>query len=241
MGEARRRGDGQALLARPGDQADDVGRPRARARASAEPEPEPAPEPAPAAAPAPPPALAPLLPVFRALESELDGISARTGKSPFALDAAARARLAFASSSTAEPVAVQAKALSEAACLAARAACEGRDDLLGAVALGAVVARYADWHGGALSDDAFARRLRAMADALAAAGAGAGARRAGVALRRAARGGAGAGAGARPPPTARTPRRRRCPRAGPRRGTRSRAASTAYHESSGATRRARPT
>ena len=50
----------------------------------------------PAAAPAPPPALAPLLPVFRALESELDGISARTGKSPFALDAAARARLAFA-------------------------------------------------------------------------------------------------------------------------------------------------
>ena len=61
-----------------------------------EPEPEPAPEPAPAAAPAPPPALAPLLPVFRALESELDGISARTGKSPFALDAAARARLAFA-------------------------------------------------------------------------------------------------------------------------------------------------
>ena len=70
------------------------------------------------------------------------------------------------SSSTAEPVAVQAKALSEA-CLAARAACEGRDDLLGAVALGAVVARYADWHGGALSDDAFARRLRAMADALA--------------------------------------------------------------------------
>ena len=70
------------------------------------------------------------------------------------------------SSSTAEPVAVQAKALSEA-CLAARAACEGRDDLLGAVALGAAVARYADWHGGALSDDAFARRLRAMADALA--------------------------------------------------------------------------
>ena len=61
-----------------------------------EPEPEPAPEPAPAAAPAPAPALAPLLPVFRALESELDGISARTGKSPFALDAAARARLAFA-------------------------------------------------------------------------------------------------------------------------------------------------
>ena len=61
-----------------------------------EPEPQPAPEPAPAAAPAPPPALAPLLPVFRALESELDGISARTGKSPFALDAAARARLAFA-------------------------------------------------------------------------------------------------------------------------------------------------
>ena len=61
-----------------------------------EPEPEPAPEPAPAAAPAPPPALAPLLPVFRALESELDGISARTGKSPFALDASARARLAFA-------------------------------------------------------------------------------------------------------------------------------------------------
>ena len=132
------------------------------------PVPEPAPAPAlePAAAPAPPPALAPLLPVFRALESELDGISARTGKSPFALDAAARARLAVASSSTAEPVAVQAKALSEA-CLAARAACEGRDDLLGAVALGAVVARYADWHGGALSDDAFARRLRAMADALA--------------------------------------------------------------------------
>ena len=42
------------------------------------------------------------------------------------------------SSSTAEPVAVQAKALSEA-CLAARAACEGRDDLLGAVALGAAV------------------------------------------------------------------------------------------------------
>ena len=70
------------------------------------------------------------------------------------------------SSSTAEPVAVQAKALSEA-CLAARAACEGRDDLLGAVALGAAIARYADWHGGALSDDAFARRLRAMADALA--------------------------------------------------------------------------
>ena len=63
-----------------------------------EPEPEPEPEPGlePAAAPAPPPALAPLLPVFRALESELDGISARTGKSPFALDAAARARLAFA-------------------------------------------------------------------------------------------------------------------------------------------------
>ena len=61
-----------------------------------EPEPQPAPEPAPAAAPAPPPALAPLLPVFRALESELDGISARTGKSPFALDAAARARLAVA-------------------------------------------------------------------------------------------------------------------------------------------------
>ena len=65
------------------------------------------------------------------------------------------------SSSTAEPVAVQAKALSEA-CLAARAACEGRDDLLGAAALGAVIARYADWHGGALSDDAFARRLRAQ-------------------------------------------------------------------------------
>ena len=61
---------------------------------------------------------------------------------------------------------MQAKALSEA-CLAARAACEGRDDLLGAVALGAAIARYADWHGGALSDDAFARRLRAMADALA--------------------------------------------------------------------------
>ena len=61
-----------------------------------EPETQPAPAPAPAAAPAPPPALAPLLPVFRALESELDGISARTGKSPFALDAAARARLAFA-------------------------------------------------------------------------------------------------------------------------------------------------
>ena len=61
-----------------------------------EPEPEPASEPATAPAPAPPPALAPLLPVFRALESELDGISARTGKSPFALDAAARARLAFA-------------------------------------------------------------------------------------------------------------------------------------------------
>ena len=57
---------------------------------------DPEPAPAPAAAPAVPPALAPLLPVFRALESELDGISARTGKSPFALDASARARLAFA-------------------------------------------------------------------------------------------------------------------------------------------------
>ena len=61
-----------------------------------DPEPAPAPEPEPEPAPALPPALAPLLPVFRALESELDGISARTGKSPFALDAAARARLAFA-------------------------------------------------------------------------------------------------------------------------------------------------
>jgi len=135
-----------------------------------EPEPTPAPEPAPVAAAEPaepsPPALAPLLPLAQALEHELDGIRAKTGKSPFALDAGARARLAFASSSTAEPVAVQAKALSEA-CFAARQACEGRDDLLGAVALGAVLARYADWHGGALSDDAFARRLRAMADALA--------------------------------------------------------------------------
>lgn len=134
------------------------------------PAPAPAPEPAPVAAEEPaepsPPALAPLLPLAQALERELDGIRAKTGKSPFALDAGARAQLAFASSSTAEPVAVQAKALSEA-CLAARQACEGRDDLLGAVALGAVLARYADWHGGALSDDAFARRLRAMADALA--------------------------------------------------------------------------
>ena len=149
----------------------------------------PAPPEAPEPAPSP---LAPLAPVLEALEAELatyakvrnaksDGAS--TGEA-FSLNAAQRTRLAFArdagvfrfavaaptrySRSTTgdavQPVAEPAARLA-LAMRAARAACDD-DALRGAVALGAALARYADWYSGALSDDLFVCRLRSMAGLL---------------------------------------------------------------------------